>query len=373
MVLAIAFGTAGMIAILTMGQEVKKTLNRDLDLLGGATLIKVYFNDHIYPGEPRQWFYDETVDAVRAMPGVLAASLTVGSIQWFHYLDEDRSIEVPLQGVDAEYWKANGILATAGRLFSGQEVADGDRVCVLGPQLAQSVYGSAEAAVGRFFPINQEYYEVVGVGSGLLLRERERYLFAPVSTVVARKYANAIANRLYVRCKTWDDVRLVAARLLDVIRDNQSAKHLAMEVGWEQLDRFVSVLWWVELFVYLATGATLALGGFGIWNGMMSAVTARTREIGLKKSFGAEDRDILKQFLTEALMLSLLAVALGVLLGRGIVVGVSEYLDGSLPDHLFIRYSMLSLAFSIVLGLVAGFYPALRASRLDVVSALKFE
>lgn len=372
--IAIAFGTAGMIAILTMGEEVKKTLNRDLDLLGGATLIKVSFNDHMYRGEPRQWFYDKTVEALRKVPGVQDVSLTAGKILWFRHSDGKKRVQIPMQGVDASYWRANGIEPLEGRLFTTSEVQDQALVCVLGTRLAKMIYGSHEAAVGKYLAIQKDFYKVVGVATGLQLRDRETYMFTPVTTLVARKYENlSLANRLYIRCRTWDDVKPVTALIPEIVTEHQQGKYLKLEVAWEQLERFVSVLWWVELFVYLATAATLALGGFGIWNGMMSAVTSRTREIGLKKSLGAEDLDILKQFLTEALLLCLLAVVIGVGMGRGIVVGLSEFLDSALPDELFVRYSVISLGFSIVLGLVAGFYPALRASKLDVVAALKFE
>jgi putative ABC transport system permease protein len=243
----------------------------------------------------------------------------------------------------------------------------------LGVRLAKQIFGTVEAAVGKFVSVREEYYQVVGVVSGVQLHDQEQFLFAPVTTVVARKYANVVANRIYVRCRTWDDVKPVAASLETTIRSQQVARHLVIEVGWEQLERLVSVIWWVELFIYVASAVTLSLGGFGIWNGMMSSVTARTREIGLKKSMGAEDSDILKQFLSEALLLSVVAVVVGVGLGRAIVVGVSKFLSGGIPDALFIRYSLACLAFSILLGLVAGFYPALRASKLDVVAALKFE
>jgi putative ABC transport system permease protein len=131
--------------------------------------------------------------------------------------------------------------------------------------------------------------------------------------------------------------------------------------------------WWIEFFVYLAITATLVLGGVGIWNVMMAAVRSRTREIGLKKAMGAQDRDILAQFLSEALCLSLGAALVGVLLGWVIIQCLGLWIGSRPPDDLFLLCIALGLLFAIMLGVGAGLYPSIQASRMEVVSAIRYE
>jgi putative ABC transport system permease protein len=131
--------------------------------------------------------------------------------------------------------------------------------------------------------------------------------------------------------------------------------------------------WWIEFLIYLATTATFLLGGVGIWNVMMAAVTSRTREIGLKKAMGAEDRDILAQFLSEALCLSAGAALLGAGLGR-ILMEIMSYMIGSRPpEELFFFGLALAFLFAVLIGVVAGLYPSIRASRMEVVTAIRYE
>jgi putative ABC transport system permease protein len=148
---------------------------------------------------------------------------------------------------------------------------------------------------------------------------------------------------------------------------------LHVEVSWEGLKRVQQLAWWIEFLIYLAISTTFILGGVGIWNVMMAAVTSRTREIGLKKAMGAEDKDILAQFLSEALCLSGAATLLGAGLGR-IMMEIMGIMIGSRPpENLFFLGLVLAFVFAVVLGAGAGLYPSLRASRMEVVSAIRYE
>jgi putative ABC transport system permease protein len=372
-VLAIALGIAGLIAILSMGDEVKKNLNRDLDLLGGVTLIKVSLEEEQQPGARPEAFSDATMQEIAALPGVAVLSATAKEIQWLTILHDQNNIQLPVHAVDANYWSANNLDSVAGTLFSEQEVQDRERVCVLGSTLAESL-GGENSVVGTYLPIGSDPYLVTGVVDGLQIGDRKRYSFVPLTTAMDRNPDNKIRiNRLFVRCKTWDDVPVVAKAIPGCVAQHQSARFLKVEVAWDQLKRIITIVWWVELFIYLSIGATLVLGGFGIWNGMMSSVTARTREIGLKKAMGAEEADIMLQILCESVVLSFWAAVLGVSLGLLAVAATSHYL-GSVPPHpVILRYSLISLVFSCLLGMVAGLYPSLRAARMDAVTAIRYE
>lgn len=374
-ILAISLGTCGFILVLTVGQDVKHNLNRDLDLLGGSTRMRVnlegdYTNRGLIP-QPR-WFREPTLDALRRIPGVrsisavaLKGSMAVATLkageQYFRLL-----------GVDGAFWEVNSFIATSGGFFGEDEVHRRERVCVLGRQLAQQIFGTQDIA-GRLLPIDGELYVIAGVLGGTGIAERADYAFIPLTTAQDRIRGLSLVDCVYVRCQTWDDVGPVAAAISKVMDTFQPSDRVRVDVAWEQLKRVQRIAWWMQTFIYLSIVATLVLGGMGIWNGMMAAVQARTREIGLKKAIGAEDRDILIQFLGEAWFLSFGSALLGIILGRGAVQLVSHILNSPPSEDLFVLSVALSIVLSMILGVGAGFTPSTIASRMEVVSALRYE
>jgi putative ABC transport system permease protein len=274
--------------------------------------------------------------------------------------------------VDDAFWQVRSFWPQRGRLFGAEDVAGHKRVCVLGAELARKVFGTYDA-VGQSFEFNQEVYQVSGVLGGVTDSGLANAAFLPLTTAKDRLTGPLLPDRLYVRCRTWDDVSEVATALPKLISSHQSPEELQVEVSWEGLKRVQRLAWWIEFMVYLAISTTFVLGGVGIWNVMMAAVTSRTREIGLKKAMGAEDRDILAQFLSEALCLSAGAALLGAGLGR-IMMEIMGAAIGSRPsENLFFLGLCLGFAFAVILGVGAGLYPSLRASRMEVVSAIRYE
>ncbi len=372
-VLSIALGAAGFIVILTLGQDVKDNLNKDLDLIGAATVIRVYIpvanKEDIDQRRDDNWFREETVEVIRAMPQVEAASMIVKN--------EARStwgkgqLKFTILGVDEHFWRVNGIRPLVGKLFGRESNDKMAKVVVLGERLALNLFGSVDA-IGHNLPINEDVYVGVGVIETGPVTAFADYAYIPFATAQTRiEYLSPA--RIFVRCRTWDDVPIVANTVMDVIKTVQSTQNVRLQAPWDQLEYVQRIYWFVELFIYMSVVATMVLGGFGIWNGMMSAVESRTREIGLKKAMGAQDADIMLQFLMESVCLSLAAALTGIALARVGVEVASHYLDTSPPMYLFYLYSALSVCVCLLLGMGAGFYPSLRASRMEVVNALRYE
>ncbi|MCE5335132.1 MAG: ABC transporter permease [Desulfobacteraceae bacterium] len=373
--LAISIGTCGFILILTVGRDVKYTLNRDLDLLGGATRIKVHFEgarssrDRI-PNP--QWFRPRTIEAVRAIPGVEEISLASVKPLPAVSVVQGREHRFTLMGVDEAFWKVNSFLPVNGEFFDAGVMEGRQKVCVLGADLARLIFDSEEVA-GRMLSIDRELYRIMGVLGGTGVGDRVNYAFVPLTTGSDRVQGLSRPQYIYVRCGSWDEVGAVASAIPRILQKHQPDENATLEVAWEQLKRVRRIAWWIETFIYISVAVILVLGGMGIWNGMMATVQARTREIGLKKAIGAEDRDILIQFLAEALFLSLGSALFGILLGRGAVVAVTRILGSPLSEDLFLIAVCVSIVFSLLLGIGAGFTPSLLASRKEVVSALRYE
>jgi len=371
-VLAVALGTASLITMLTLGDQLKHDMNRDLDLLGGATVILAGFTTATDTTALPQSFLPETVDAIRALPGVETASVATDHVDWLGLYWRGANVATPVLGVDEHYWHTTSLAPAKGRLFGAQEEKNGERVCVLGEELAKNLFGE-ENPIGQYLPIRTEVFRIIGVVGGMQVGDRKKFALIPLTTAVRRSNGTMRADRLLVRCRTWDDVPAVGAAIPGILAQHQEPRFLKIDIATKQLERVISMIWWIQLFVTISTAATLTVGGFGIWNGMMSSVIARTREIGLKKAMGAEQRDIQVQFLCEALVLSLSAALVGIVLAFIVVQAAGVYLEGKPSLGLFFLNASISFIFSAVLGVVTGFYPAQRAARMDSVAAIRYE
>jgi len=244
---------------------------------------------------------------------------------------------------------------------------------VVGADLARQIFGSEDAGIGQTLSIDDNLYTVVGILGGVRAGDRALFVFLPITTAKARVVGISQPYSAYVRCATWDDVSSVSKAVPGVVKANQIDRGLRVNVAWEPLKQVQRIFWWVELFIYSSIVATMILGGFGIWNIMMATVTSRTREIGLKKAMGALDSDILYQFLFEALCVTLSSSVFGVILGRVGIEYMSRMLGSRPPEGLFVFCLLMGLGFAAILGVGAGLYPSIRASRMQVVDAMRYE
>lgn len=364
-------GTLGFVVILTMGRDVRTHIHRDLDLLGGATMVKARIETDEGRGTGES-FSESTLAELRNIPGVLTVSAAAISQTPVRVQHGEETQTATALGVDGNFWAANSFAPVAGSFFGADDVRRRERVCVLGAELARRIFGDAPAA-GEWLRIERDRYRVLGVLEGAGVGDRNEFVFLPLTTARDRLAGRPPIDRLYVRCASLPDVEVVEEAIPPAVHRHQNGLPLRVDVARVQLRYVRRLLGWMETFIFVAIGTTLGLGSLGIWNGMLSAVRARTREIGLKKAMGAEDADIRAQFLTEALCLSMGAAVLGGAGSRLALAGISRTLGNPVPEWLFLAYLLLSLLLSLVLGLAAGYWPARHASRMDAVSAMRDE
>jgi len=368
-VLAITLGIAGLITVIMVSRDYKKNLSRDLELIGGVTVVKAYFDNHL-TSRPMV-FSARTLRALHSLPGVQEVSpvaLKVGNTM----LTTGRHYGFPIIASDEAFWKVRNFWASNGSLFGRDTVTGRKRECVLGESLAEKVFGHSKVA-GLSMEINNEPYRVTGVLGGITDSALAGTAYLPITTLEDRFSGPLMTDCVYLRCVTLEDVAPVARSIIGVVQTHQSNEELRVEVLWEGLKRVQQIFWWTEFFVYVAIGVTLILGGVGIWNVMMAAVRSRTREIGLKKAVGAKDVDIFIQFLSEAIILSLGASLLGIIIGRLSVECFSYFIGSQLAEYLFLICIVLGLSFGTLLGIGAGLFPSIRASRMEVVDAVRYE
>ena len=161
-VLAITLGTAGLITIFTLGQDVKRNINKDLDLIGGVTVVRSYFDNQLTsaPG----WFQPRTLEALRSLHGV--ACVTCLGFNHTRVYQDNKWYDFSVVGVDEYFWKVRDLWPLAGRLFGVQEINGRDKICVLGEDLAQRLFPKGQA-VGKILKLENDLYLVVGVLGGM--------------------------------------------------------------------------------------------------------------------------------------------------------------------------------------------------------------
>lgn len=374
MILSIALGIMAFIALSVLGQEIRYKVGQDMVLMGGVNIIRVYMDDAQYPGQPRRDFSPRTVEALRKIPGVGMISENIrNGITFSLRASGERTLGVHFIGVDQYFAETYSLELVAGRMMSEEDVRGHQRVCMLGREAATNLYGDPSLAVGKLLFLGKDVIEVVGVVTGVMLGEWNQGGFLPTTVMEDRNWGSGKITRLFVRAIGWEDVAPVVRQIPAVVRANQDAPYLVISTQDDQLDRIKTTFMWVEALLWLGIVASLMLGGFGIWYGTFAAVRARTREVGLKKAMGGSDKDILAQFLAEALCKSVAGGLLGILVGTLSVEIGAWSLGTSISYPLLAASSAGSILFSAIIGVAGGLYPAIQASRMDVVSALRFE
>lgn len=372
-IISIALGITAFIALAVLGQEIRYKVGQDMVLMGGVNVMRVTMEDRQYPGQPMREFYPESIAGIASLPGVDSVSISSRNAQHFVLSAGERKLGTLFYGVDELFIPTFSAEVVAGRALTEEDIDRHRRVCVIGRDLAVNMYGVPEKALGKLLFLGQDVFEVTGVITGVMLGDWAEAGFIPYTTLIDRHWGDAKITRLFVRATGWEDVERLARQIPDVVLSKQRAPYLMVHTRDDQISRLQVTFMWVQSLLWLGIIASLMLGGFGIWYGTFAAVRARTREVGLKKAMGGSDRDIMAQFLCEALCKSVAGGVLGIILGVSSVVGGVIALGTGIPMLALVASCIGSILFSAAIGVAGGIFPALQASRMDVVTALRFE
>lgn len=291
----------------------------------------------------------------------------------------DSDVFATIYGITPNYFDLMSLKFADGGPFDDNDVKTLNKVAVLGSTIKEKIFGGDEA-VGQKVKLKNNSYRVVGVldkSTGFsFAMDYGKLIFVPVTT--AQKFILGQDYLLEIVAQVTDASRVGAART-----DIENTLRIRHNIDSDQPDDFTirtiqdainiirTVTGALTLFLAAIAGISLLVGGIGIMNIMLVSVTERTREIGLRKALGARRRDILLQFLLEAILLTAIGGAIGFLLGITGAFLVS--LVGHWAFHISFLAIILPLAMTVAFGVAFGMYPAVRASKLDPIVALRYE
>ena len=407
--LGIIIGVASVLAMIAIGDGAKAIVLQDAQKLGGVNQFTMYRSSHKrvrgrwMPNRSNEYFEYEDVLAIEAeCPSV---KLVVPRIpEWRGVLVQaagGAEHRTGYNGVNASFSEAMDWDIQQGRFITNEDIDNESKVCVLGAEVTAALFGNTsplgkeikigKGPGGRFDRYGRkdqkritERFTVVGTMEtrGRSLRfgwNLDDMIFIPLTTTQERFTGNDRIVMLSVHANTVEEVPQAIEEVKTVLRKMHSGQDdffsiWDMREGMAQLDKISKV---IKIALGSIAGFSLLVGGIGIMNMMLVAVTERTREIGLRKAIGAKRMDIMLQFLIEAVAMCSVGGALGVLLGIfagegmamlavNIVKIVPEW-----PSVISMEWILISVSFSAIIGISFGLYPAIKASALSPIDALR--
>ena len=337
--LGIVIGVGSVVALLSVGTGAQSSITSQISNIG-ANVITVYSGtrNNSAPsgaggGATAPLTYEESQE-LKGLTGVAAVSPQVQSRQTLKYQSTQTSVQVV--GVEPDYATVHPDQLDHGRFISASDVTSKSRVAVVGSQIVTDLFGGLDP-VGKSIKINGILFQVIGVmkeqGSGGFGFSRDTTTYVPITTAMARCPTARVGSQksvstIEVSAANADSIDTAMAaitaklRTLHKISVGETAD-FTVQSQTDILSAATSVASTLTVFLGAIAGISLLVGGIGVMNIMLVSVTERTREIGLRKAVGARRRDILYQFLTETLVLSIVGGIIGIVIGWGIAALVS--------------------------------------------------
>jgi putative ABC transport system permease protein len=381
--LGIIIGVASVIAMLGIGEGSKISIQQQIAGMG-LNLVTVVPGSQQRGGvqfgaSTMQSLKETDVNAILSeCPAVLAASPEVrgngqvvfGALNW----------PTSLFGENESYLQIRERTVVNGRMFTDRELSGAAKVCLLGQTVVTNLFGPGADPVGQVIRFKKIPFLVIGVldpkGLNTFGQDQDDLILAPYTTVQKRVLAITWVQSIYTSAVDPKSTDLAAKQIEETLRRQHKIKandqdDFTIRNQAELLSTFSSVSNILTVLLGAIAGISLLVGGIGIMNIMYVSVTERTREIGLRMAVGGKGVDILMQFLTESILISLTGGIIGILFGI-----VASKIIGSVmawPVVVLPGSEILSFAVCTVIGVFFGWYPARKAANLDPIDALRYE
>jgi putative ABC transport system permease protein len=287
---------------------------------------------------------------------------------------------VQVSGVSAEYLMARSWNVQSGDNFTETDVRNANKVCLIGATTAKTLFGENIDPVGQVIRIKSAPFIVTGwleaKGSGSFGQDQDDVILVPYTSVMKRLSGDTRFRNIFVQAESPEVIADVQQQITELLRQRHQIAEgrdddFMVRTQQETSDFANANNRIMTILISIFAGISLVVGGIGIMNIMLVSVTERTREIGIRLAVGARGRDVLRQFLTEAVLLSAAGGAMGIAAGYWLAPLLTKFFE--FPTLISTTSIIAAFSVSALIGIVFGFFPALKAARLDPIDALRYE
>jgi putative ABC transport system permease protein len=364
--LGIIIGVSSVIVLVSIGEGSSRNITSQISSLGTNLLTVNMMGSDTVKLTVQDAEKLKNISGVKEISPVVSGRVTVknGPV----------SEQVSLTGTTASYQSVRTMQVSAGRFLSDMDEEYRQKIVVLGANTAQTLFG-ADNPVGRSLQINGSSFNIVGVlasKGGSMGQSGDDVIIMPLSTA-QRVVKNTNIQTVYIQAASEQQLDTVMARVQSTLarmfpnkQDNYSVFNQK-----DLMDTMSSVTQTMTLLLGGIAGISLLVGGIGIMNIMLVSVSERTKEIGIRKAIGARRKDILLQFLIEAMVLSSMGGIIGV--GAGVVMAKVLSIVAGIAIAYSISVMLIAFLFSLFVGVLFGVFPANQASKLHPIQALRYE
>ena len=377
-ILGVVIGVAAVITMVTLGKGATRSVSDQISSMG-SNLLMLRPGQRFGPtSDAAPNFKLADVEAIRTQISTIDAVAPVASLS-VTAVYQARNWSTIVNGSTNDYFRAGNWEIVSGREFSETEERSGRAVCVIGETVRSNLFGT-QNPVGSDIRIKQFSCEVVGLlkakGQSAMGSDQDDTVIMPLRTVQRRLTGTQDVSRLTVAVREGASIDAAKEQLVLLMRErrniaeNEDDNFRVMDTRQiaETLTGTTRIL---TMLLGAVAAVSLLVGGIGIMNIMLVSVTERTREIGIRLAIGALEREVLLQFLIEAVVLASLGGLIGLALAAGASMTIARMMG--IPYLFDPLTNLLSFLFSAAIGVIFGFFPARRAARLDPIDALRHE
>ncbi len=386
-ILGIVIGISSVIAMVSIGQGAQGSVQSNIESMGSNLIM-------VSPGSQRSFGYGVgggrgvaqtlTQEDSNAIANEVTSIKDIAPVLSSRYqvVGKGANTNTSIAGVTPSYSIVKNVDTDQGVFITEQNIQNLSKVAVLGPTTKDDLFGvdvDSSSVMGQIIRINGMQFKVIGVtktkgGSGF--NNQDDIIYVPLTTAQKFLAGSAYLSTINVQAVDASSMDSVQEQITELLLtrhkiSDPTAADFTVQNQSDILASASSITNTLTLLLAAIAGISLVVGGIGIMNMMLTTVTERTREIGLRKAIGAKRKDISFQFLVEAMMLTFIGGLVGVFLGWMIAFGITYF--GLMQTKVSFSTVLLAVGVSVVIGVIFGYYPARRAARLNPIEALRYE